>query len=286
MKKLIPIVLLLFVFLLPSVVVAQSDLSLAQVQVGLWPEFDRSAMLVIYHIQLPTTAQLPVDMALRIPAAAAAPNAVAVLAESGLVNVDYELESEGDWIWVKFQSESSGVQLEYYDPGLEISSTQRSFTYTWPGDYAVENMTVEMQQPAGAEGMQLEPDYDTAQAGSDGLTYYSRQVGALAAGEMYSQKLSYTKTDETLTAAVLGGEVGAAAAESTGTGFDWRWLLIPAALGLIGYGIFGIFGHRRKTKRRPKKAVKARRDAFCHSCGARARKGDRFCRQCGTELRG
>lgn len=285
MKYLIPVVLILVIWLLPAAARAQSALTLDQVQVGLWPEYDRSAMLVIYHIQLTADTQLHVDLVLRIPVAAGEPNAVAVLAENGLVNVDYELVAGDDWITVQFESDSFGVQLEYYDPGLGTAGPERTFTYTWPGDYDVQSMVIEVQRPAGAQDMLLEPAYQTAQPGNDGLTYYSRPIGALAAGETFSQTVTYSNPDDTLTTEILNEEAGLEPSVSNGIGFDWRWLLIFAALGLIGYGVYGMLGSKRKAKRQPKKPSKSKSGTFCHSCGAQAEKGDKYCRLCGTKLR-
>ncbi len=279
MKKLIPIVFLLLICMLPASALAQSELTLAQVNVGLWPEYDRQAMLVIYHIQLPPDTPLPVNLSLHIPASAGEPNAVAELVDEVLVNIPYELETQGAWTAVNIQAESLAVQLEYYDPALVISGAARSFSYSWPGDYEVESMTIEVQQPPTAEDMQLEPTFTTAQAGNDGLTYYSLQVGALAQGETFTQSLAYNKGDDMLTATWQANR------QQAGFSFDWRWLLIAAALALVAYGIIGMIGMQGKMKRRPKRTVTAKSVAFCPSCGVKAHKGDQFCRQCGARLR-
>ena len=285
MKKLLLIFILMLLVILPVSAFAQSPVALAQVQIGLWPEFDRQDMLVIYHIQLPADTPLPVDLTFHIPASAGEPNAVAVQGETGLLSVAYEMETEGAWTAVSFQSDSLQVQLEYYDPSLDTSSAARTFTYTWPGDYAVENLVIEVQQPPNTTEMQLHPAYDTAQVGSDGLTYYSLQTGALDPSQTYNQQVNYTKTDDTLTITTMNAPEGQQALTSTGVGFNWRWLLIAAAVGLIGYGVYGILAGRRKGKRRPKKKTAAKTSVFCQNCGAPAQKGDQFCRQCGTKLR-
>ena len=76
-KRLIIFLLLGLIFLVP-VAQAQGVLRLAELEVDLWPEYDNPGVLVIYKAKLPADVSLPVNVSLKIPAAAGEPFAVAV----------------------------------------------------------------------------------------------------------------------------------------------------------------------------------------------------------------
>ena len=73
----------LLVLVFPMGVSAQDDVRLAYLQIDLWPEYDRSEMLVILRASLAADVSLPVDVTFRSPAAAGEPNAVAVRQPDG-----------------------------------------------------------------------------------------------------------------------------------------------------------------------------------------------------------
>ncbi len=74
---------------------AQSIPAFDSVEISLWPEFDKPAMLVIYRANLPADVQFPVSVSLPIPAGVQ-PNAVAQGSADGrLVDVEYTLETQG-----------------------------------------------------------------------------------------------------------------------------------------------------------------------------------------------
>ena len=81
---------------------AQGSLALARLEVGLWPEYDRADVLVIYRGTIAPGAQLPAVVKLRIPALAGAPNAVAEDRGEGLVSLAFDREVEGDWAEITF----------------------------------------------------------------------------------------------------------------------------------------------------------------------------------------
>jgi len=67
MRKFISILLLWFVLLIPVSVQAQSQLHLSLVNVDIWPEYDRAAVLTIDHITLAPDTVLPASLTLRVP---------------------------------------------------------------------------------------------------------------------------------------------------------------------------------------------------------------------------
>lgn len=102
MKRILAL-LFLFTLLVPATVQAQREITLSVLEISLWPEYDRSSILVIYHATLPPEVSLPVELTFRIPAAAGDPNAVAIRQVDGaLYSVAYERQVNGDWGLITF----------------------------------------------------------------------------------------------------------------------------------------------------------------------------------------
>ncbi len=101
-KVLILSFLILFSFVS---VQAQAEPVLASISVDLWPEYDRSSMLVIYHMILSPEVVLPAELSVPIPAGAGSPHAVAIRQpDNSLITVPYTLERQKDWAVVVFQA--------------------------------------------------------------------------------------------------------------------------------------------------------------------------------------
>jgi hypothetical protein len=280
-------------------------MGLSSVEVDLWPEFDRPAMLVIYRFTLSPLATLPAEMRLRIPDSAGAPNAVAAGTPDGsLINIPYDLEEAGGgWSWLVFQATTSELQVEYYDPGLVKDGSARHFEYTWPGDFAVDAFAVEVQQPVGASEMRIKPGMFSANEGRDGLMYYTLDVGSLTADQPVEITVDYQKADERLSSSGQPLE-SSGPLDDTALGRKSMTEVLPWLLGLLGMLLIvggGLWywrsGHqepqtkrRRGSRRKPTAqgelgGVLEGEHVYCHQCGKRAASGDRFCRTCGTQLR-
>ena len=109
---------------------AQSNAGIEQLDVALWPDYDQRAVLVIYRVQLASSATLPVQVQLPIPATAGDPYAVAWMGEDGqLMVADYRVEAQGEWSLVTLTAGSFVAQLEFY-LDYEISGSSRMFSFT------------------------------------------------------------------------------------------------------------------------------------------------------------
>jgi hypothetical protein len=282
---------------------AQEQPKINTMEVGLWPEFDQPEMLVIYHIQLPADLSFPVDMTLRIPAVADEPNAVAVReADGGLYTIPYDRQISGEWALISFTATLPDVQIEYYDPSLKKEGAKRQFTYRWPGDYAVDSFTIQVQQPKGASDLSISSGSYTPTTGNMGMVYYSKQIGSLGVGEEFSVSLSYTKEGNALSVESLPVEPSVPVTNPSTSSLRSQVLtVLPWGLGVLGIVLIVGGGWwywqsgRRKTSASPprrRRAASASQDVpagegyiYCHQCGKRAAPGDRFCRACGTRLR-
>jgi hypothetical protein len=287
----------------PASVRAQGGVSFSEFEVDLWPEYDRREMLVIYRMQLDPSVSLPAEVSLRIPAAAGRPFNVAMQEVDGqLYNAAYTFEEGGDWNRVEFMTASPLLQIEYYDPNLAREGSQRSFEFQWPGDYPVTAMRVIVQQPTGADPVQIEPNRATSSVGADGLTYYLLDVGKVEGATPFSVRLKYEKTDESLTSSGLqavqpAGEIDANLPGRSQLTDLLPYLAIVAGALLLIVGGFWFFSNRDRGRvvetRHRHAARKSRAESepasgsavYCSRCGKKAASQDAFCRSCGSRLR-
>ena len=157
MKKWLILFGMMVILLIPAhTALGQGGISFASVEVDLWPEYDQPNMLVIYRGTLPADTPLPATLTLRVPARVGAPFAVAYDDGSGgLMEAGYSTSIDGDWLAVTLETPTPNFQLEYYDD-LERAGERRSYTFDWPGDYAVEQLSVLLLPPQGASEIQTE----------------------------------------------------------------------------------------------------------------------------------
>ena len=304
MRKWILPILLILSLVLPLSARAQTPLTFDLLQLQIWPEYDKPAVLVIYQMTLPSAASLPATVAVRIPAAAGDPNAVAVhQADGSLITLDYNRTVSGEWATISFTTPGPEVQLEYYDPTLEINGNSRHFQYTWPGDYAASQFTIQVQQPVDSTDMVISPSLGSGATGNDGLTYYTQDIGAIPAGQEINITIDYNKSTDTLSATTISVQPSAPIPQSKVTDLNISaWL--PWILGILGAGLIigGIIWFWQSGRQRPASRNRRRRsragtnepasnvvpaeDAiYCSQCGKRASPGDQYCRSCGTQIR-
>lgn len=293
---------------------AQQTPALRQLAIFLWAEYDRPEVLVIYTLELAADVPLPAQIALRIPSASGAPNAVATAAnwqeaqQGNFFNVPFERKVQGEWATIEIANLTTPViRMEYYD-ALSRTGQQRDYTFLWTGDYATESLSIQVQHPLNSTQMQIEPSFGSSFVGNDNLTYSVYTGGALPAGQTFSVHISYTKPDDTLSSSALQvAPVAPVTADTLGrsnwTSSGLPWLLaITGFVLIIGGGVWywqttqtTIVSTSTPKKRRhkPQSATPApvkntaapATDVYCHQCGNRASEGDKFCRTCGTRLR-
>ncbi|GAP07591.1 MAG TPA: zinc ribbon domain-containing protein [Anaerolinea thermolimosa] len=304
MRRWILCLLAVFIsFSIPRPAFAQNDISIQNLEVEVWPEYDQPSVLVIYRITLSSQTQLPAELVFRIPRSAGDLAALAEQTENGLFNIpNYsKVGEDGDWVLFQFTTTTPQLQLEYYEP-LMKNGSERAYTFRWPGDYAVDSMTVIVQQPRTATNMRLQPPTGTSGPGSDGLTYFNVPVGSVSVGNTFKLQIAYTKPDDTLTQpqafeAVTPALPANRTPPRSVLNTVIPWVLAGLGLVLIGVGVFWYLRTERtpsrKTPRRPRReeapspgrSPQKESPIFCHQCGKRAQPGDVFCRTCGTKLR-
>lgn len=303
---------------------AQESIRVSNVRVDIWPEYDQPTALIIYNISLDSSVKLPANLLLRIPAAAGKPHAVAWQSpDKALYELNYTTTAGSEWITISFSTPAPDIRIEYYDPSLKIDGTQRNFTFRWPGDYDVENLTLQIQQPVNATQMTFRPDAGSGQQAEDGLTYYNVIAGKVPAGTTFDLAMNYTKSDDVLTnpaqfqPATPNEPINASTSGRVMFDQFLPWILGGVGLLLI---LIGLLWYWRTSKVVPGvpagrsrhsavKPVSGRRNpaavksaaggktataaessgseapAFCSSCGKKVNPGDLFCRACGSKLK-
>ncbi|MDP2240736.1 MAG: zinc ribbon domain-containing protein [Burkholderiales bacterium] len=283
----------LAIFLLPALAAGQSSRStpmvnprLASLQIEIWPEYDRPAALVILKGELAADVPLPAAVALRIAAATGGPTAVAASTGPGaaLFNLKHERKNADDFITVSFEAAQRLFHVEFYEP-LATAKPERSYTYVWPGDFAVDRLHVILQEPAGALFVTAQPGLNATTTGQNGLRYRSAELGAQKAGTPLPVKISYTKSDPRTSEQILQPktpDVSPSPATSP-TGQSPRWwalvFAIAAALVIAAWAAYLWWRIRGKAS-----VPQPGGAGFCPKCGTRTGSGDRFCSKCGAPL--
>jgi hypothetical protein len=272
---------------------AQSEITLATLDVRLWPEYDQPSMLVLYDFALPAAAAYPVRLTFRIPEDANL-IAVASMQGSGLVNAPYEgpVKQDGRQTFTIAVASPATYHFEYYQP-LEITDTTRRFTYAWDGAYAVDQFSVSVLRPLEALTFSSDPQLKPV-SGAQGANELQNDPVALAAGERFVLTLQYEKTSQELAVPPSAVKPARPIDEGT-TGRISLNQFLPWVLGGIGFavvvgGVIYYFlsarptGRARRRRRSAGSAEESAASIYCPQCGARARTGDQFCRVCGTRL--
>ena len=298
MRRAAILIICFFLLLIPLATSAQT-VAIDTMLIDIWPEYDRPEVLVIYHFTLTESTTLPVQMTLRIPASSGGPYNLAYVnindgGKTGLYNLEYTSQQRGDWLEISFSAPTSSIQMEYYDPGMLRDGDSREFMFTWPADYMVQSMAIQILQPINAVDMQIVPDLGTGQTFQDGRTYYSAHFGQMGAGEQFNMQLRYNKPDDILSEGydqVFAAEDGGAARQTT---FEnaLPWVLGGVGILLITVAVVWYLVPNQEVpfprKRHPlgdheKQPENAQ--LYCHNCGTLSKPDDLYCRSCGTKLR-
>ena len=295
MRRWLAVILVLGALAIPLTVRAQSPIKLSMLQVQLWPEYDQPSMLVIYDFKLPDGEKLPVSVSMTFPKEAHLVAVASQAADGSLLNTDYigpTVSETLQTITIQIQTPTA-YHIEYYQP-LSRTGNTREFSYLWPGDYAIDDLSVSIRLPPDTTSIVTDPIMKSSK-GADGSSELIKDFGALEARQEFPLRVTYSKTSDTLGVSAESVQPS----KPLGSNTPGRVLLsnylpyILGALGVVAIGAGSIYllrphGRYGSQKRRshPSRAeTRGKVEAYCHQCGARAEPGDRFCRVCGTKLR-
>lgn len=297
MRKWFFLILLLGCLLVPSTAGAQSGIKLKSINIELWSEYDQPSMLVIHEFIVDPNTPLPTKVDVRFPKDGNL-TAVAYL-EDTLVNMDFEgPEAQGDWQIVTLNVQSYAPhRIEYYQP-LGRNGNERSFSFRWFGDYAVDEFNVGIQIPADSTNVVAEPPLSNIITTDDGLhTIGILSHNNLKMGQSNEFRISYERESETVTKPSNSANIQPA--EPIGPNTEGRvsidnlpWVIGGFGLVLIALALYFYWRSTQVTEQKSRRRSRADSAdasggelAYCHECGTRAHAGDRFCRTCGSKLR-
>ena len=147
--------------LAPAVVLAQDTITISELNVALWPEYDKAGVLVIYTGSLSPDVQLPADVTFAMPADAGKPAATAGIDAQGNYRYrQYEAVVESDTLFVSYSLPYRSFQFEYYYDPLGGQGVDRQFDFTYRADYTVDSLTLEIQEPSGSSDFSTNPPAD------------------------------------------------------------------------------------------------------------------------------
>jgi hypothetical protein len=274
---------------------AQATVRLEELQIDLWPEFDRPDMLVIYRGRLSGDTSLPATLTLTLPAGVGQPHAVAYDDGTGnLFETPYTTENTGDTSRLTFETPQDNFQVEFYDT-LSLAGDTRSYTLLWHADYTVDQLNLLLLAPPGATAVQTAPPMTPIQRGADSFSYVGSREN-VAAGQEVPITISYD-------GALEGIGLAAPATESESVNYTPFIVggAIAAVLLVVGAGLWytrrsegqmattpaAMRTSRNPKRRAPKKPRPgtASRVAFCSHCGHLLQSEDRFCGNCGKPVK-
>jgi len=269
---------------LPAFAAAQTNPRLESLHIQIWPEFDRRAALIILNGELAPDTPLPANVSLHLPASSGGPSAVAFAnaPDSQLFNLQHKVTKTGEYSTLQFSVPQRFFHVEYYDDALATGSPQRTYTYVWPGDLAVDRLKVTLQEPAGANDVSTLPDLGARTAGGDGLHYRTLDLGAYEAGKQLPVAIRYTKPDSRPSAEILKLKTSATEPPGPTASTVSYPVWVPLAATMLGISasipaLWWVW-RRRRAARGGKAAVAG----FCSRCGNALGPGDRYCSSCGA----
>jgi len=270
------------------------------ITIALWPEYDRPEVLVIYRVTLSASTALPARLRLLVPGDAPPLTAAAFRGETGELLNASPTRSDGDpYDVVELDTPSREVQIEFYLP-YEVEGDVRRFAFTWPGGAATDAFTFEVQQPRGAEAMDISPAPTSETVDGQGLLYHLVPLGPQSEEDRPQVSFTYRKTTPDLSVNAGSTSVLATLVPTDGAPLAAAdvlpWVLLAGGVVAIGAGVVYFLRTRAedrpvRPRHRPARRLEERPDevdaspVFCHNCGTMAPASDRFCRQCGTALR-
>lgn len=185
-----------------SALAQENVLPMQQLQVSVWPEYDRPQVLVIYNGVLVNNTGEPFqgEIRYRLPQGAQV-NMVCEL-EKGMVYQPYDTprgENGVEVVWrpsrVLQPGETFPVMFEYYYQPV-AGAGERDLEFTYQESFPVEQLQISIQQPLRAEGFQVDPpaDYlDQEDVNGQQFTNHNYQFNGVAPGQQFAFKISYSK---------------------------------------------------------------------------------------------
>jgi hypothetical protein len=272
------------------------DLRIQQMRVQVMPEFDDPRVLVMVQGRVVAYEhQYPVRVTFRVPAGAQINQMATVNMDSaGATMEEYDARADPEdsqWQLVSYELGGAHFFYEYYYDPI-VGEREKTFSYVLSSYHPVEEVTIEIQEPKGAEDFRTMPEAGSSRVDERlRLRYEGIEVGSLKAGEEASVVVNYTKagSDPSLTwEQVMALQEGKRPPATTGSGSESSGLSMPTEIVVFVGGALLIFvgvfvGYRlRLSDAAEGGAGEGNPEAYCRMCGTGLKAEANYCHQCGA----
>ena len=281
---------------------AQDPNRLSLLNISVWPEYDRSTVLVMYDGVLADTSTLLREVSVFIPSKAS-------LQVATYANSDGSLAAEqptnstvlGDgYTRVTFTTRTANFHVEYYDDLLR-GSPDKTLDFLFKASSPVDSVSAEVQQPLQATNFSLTPATQNTRTDAQGFKYYTLQFPAQSPNQTLTLQVKYTKNNpnpSVLPQAPISSSPAPASPEAS----QWTSIFLLVAIVVLGLtAVVGFFilqkrsreplpvraAPRNRSRRERARASGTQTQAavFCTQCGHGLGSEDNFCPRCGTKRR-
>lgn len=292
LSAMIALGLILFVF--GTSARAQTFERLSFLKISIWPEFDQPTVLVLYDGVLADTSNLPRAISVLIPADAQLFVTTWYNPDGTLAPEQPAQQTKQDdgYTRVTFIVTQPKFRVEYYHDALR-GKPDKTFDFAFKSLGAVDALTLEIQEPLRATNFAVTPAPSSSRTDQDGFKYWVQNYTNLAAGQVITAQVKYTKTDPhpSVIVPAIASPVptqSPAASESS----NWLLILVLVAMGMaVLVGVFvwqqraRVAPHASASRGKVSRRDKRRARVFCPQCGHALSTTDNFCPQCGTRRR-
>ncbi len=286
---------------------------LSHLKISVWPEYDKPSVLVMYDGTLADASNLPHAISTLIPSHASLTVTTWANADGSYApEQPFQKTDLGDgYARVTFTVSTAQFHLEYYDDLLR-GTPDKSMDFAFKAQSAVDQAEIDIQQPAQATNFTLNPPAQSSHV-DNGFNTYVLQYSNVAAGQILTSQVKYTKTDPhpsvLPTSAPASAPAASAPASISGTTVaspsgTWNTVFIIVAAFTVGLvALLGLYlwqqrsrqlrpatgsasrGPAQSHRRRGKRPGMSETTVFCTHCGRPLEAEDNFCPKCGTERR-
>jgi hypothetical protein len=281
------------------------DHTIQQLHVQVMPEFDDPRVLVIVQGRLATPESgFPTSITFRLPREAQI-NQMATMDmnSGGATSQSFDTRPDPDdprWQLVTYTLDNAHFFYEYYYDPI-VGSVDKTFSFTLSSLQSVDNLLLEVQQPAAATHFSLSPSPDTTRLDEMfNLSYHQITSRGLPAGGELAISASYTKTDpapshagEQITAVGSDAQppdmLAVMPPQGEGRGSVDSTAPIEMAILLGGVVLIALIAFAW-NRLQPAEAVRTPTQEsecgpFCHRCGTVLKRNACFCHHCGVPAR-
>ncbi len=184
-----------------SAAFAQDSMTMKQLRYSIWPEYDKSDVLIIYSGKFVNDTGKPFNGKLAYYIPKGAKINMLCETEKGMLCQRYIVEDAGEYsrvVWRPSRTIAPGeefpVMFEYYVDYFDETVSQRRFTDILRAPFPVNNLTVEVKKPAGAENFQMNPASQWSQMNGEFENFYVSYQNVSVSEEIPIQ-VEYTRNN-------------------------------------------------------------------------------------------